>query len=118
MTRLENGEKRVVTGESLGFLATLHGIKSKTTGTPNPEGPVIPPYWAIAADDKIPGRAAPLYPVKSTCCHNYLSQANIIINSETLKTKAIMDWEHVGFWPEWSDMRIWEKGIGTVWGEG
>lgn len=48
---LEEGEKRVVTEELLGYLAILHRIKSKTTGSPDPKGPVIPPYRAMAADD-------------------------------------------------------------------
>ena len=107
---LEEGEKRVVTEELLGYLAILHRIKSKTTGSPDPKGPVIPPYRAMAADD-----TRDTWPRKTSdkeeyvFCHNDLSQANIIVDPETLKIKAIVDWEYAGFWPEWFKMRIWER---------
>lgn len=56
-------------------------------------------------------------------CHNDLSQANIIVGPETLKIKAIVDWEYAGFWPEWvQDAHLGESwaecGPGAVWGEG
>lgn len=107
---LEEGEKRVVTEELLGYLAILHRIKSKTTGSPDPKGPVIPPYRAMAADD-----TRDTWPRKTSdkeeyvFCHNDLSQANIIVDPETLKIKAIVEWEYAGFWPEWFKMRIWER---------
>lgn len=110
MMRLEEGEKRVVTGELLGFLATLHSIKSNITGSPEAEGPVIPPYRAMTADDKDtwPRRTSPSGE-EYVFCHNDLSQANIIVDPETLKIKAMVDWEYAGFWPEWFEMRIWER---------
>lgn len=33
-------------------------------------------------------------------CHNDLSAHNVIVNPETLKVNAIIDWEYAGFFPE------------------
>ena len=33
-------------------------------------------------------------------CHNDLSAHNVIVNPETLKVNAIIDWEFAGFFPE------------------
>jgi hypothetical protein len=33
-------------------------------------------------------------------CHNDLSPYNIIVDSATLKVKAIIDWEYAGFYPQ------------------
>jgi aminoglycoside phosphotransferase len=33
-------------------------------------------------------------------CHNDLSTHNVIVDPETLKVKAIIDWEYAGFYPE------------------
>ena len=51
MTRLSEGEKRVVTGKLLRYVDMLHSIESKTTGSPKIEGPVIPPYRAMNTDE-------------------------------------------------------------------
>ncbi|ODM24058.1 hypothetical protein SI65_01648 [Aspergillus cristatus] len=112
MTGLSKGEKKVVTEELLRYVDMLHRIKSKTTGSPDPEveGPVIPPYRAMAADDR-----KYTWPRKTSdkeeyvFCHNDLSQANVIVDAKILKIKAIVDWEYAGFWPEWFEMRIWER---------
>lgn len=32
-------------------------------------------------------------------CHNDLSMNNVIVDSKTLKIKAIVDWEYAGFFP-------------------
>lgn len=33
-------------------------------------------------------------------CHSDLSAHNVIVNPETLKINAIIDWEYAGFFPE------------------
>jgi aminoglycoside phosphotransferase len=33
-------------------------------------------------------------------CHNDLSTHNIIVDPETLKVKAVIDWEYAGFYPQ------------------
>jgi aminoglycoside phosphotransferase (APT) family kinase protein len=32
-------------------------------------------------------------------CHNDLSQQNVIVDPDTLKIRAIIDWEYAGFFP-------------------
>ena len=86
---LEKRKKRVVTGELLGYLARLHRTKADTTGSPDPEGPVIPPYRVMTADDRDTWPAAPLHPVKSTCFFTTISHRYIIVDPETLNIKAI-----------------------------
>ncbi|KAK4235309.1 hypothetical protein C8A03DRAFT_17940, partial [Achaetomium macrosporum] len=43
------------------------------------------------------------------CCHNDLSQDNVIVNPETLKVDAIIDWKYGGFWPEWFGEPRWSE---------
>lgn len=33
-------------------------------------------------------------------CHNDLSTHNVIVDPETIKVKAIIDWEYAGFYPQ------------------
>lgn len=33
-------------------------------------------------------------------CHNDLSTYNVIVDPETLKVKAVIDWEYAGFYPQ------------------
>ena len=42
-------------------------------------------------------------------CHNDLGQHNVIVDPETLKIKAIIDWEFSGFFPHWFEAPLWEK---------
>lgn len=42
-------------------------------------------------------------------CHNALGQHNVIVDPESLKINAIIDWEFGGFWPEWFERRFWER---------
>jgi hypothetical protein len=38
-----------------------------------------------------------------------LGQHNIIVNPETLKINAIINWEFGGFWPKWLERCFWER---------
>lgn len=42
-------------------------------------------------------------------CHNDLSQHNAIVDPETLKIRAVVDWEYGGFYPEWFEQRFFER---------
>ncbi|KAK1765114.1 hypothetical protein QBC33DRAFT_572087 [Phialemonium atrogriseum] len=42
-------------------------------------------------------------------CHNDLGQHNVIVDPETLKINAIIDWEYGGFWPEWFEQPYWKR---------
>jgi len=42
-------------------------------------------------------------------CHNGFSQQNVIVDPETLKIKAIIDWEYTGFYPSYFDAPFFER---------
>ncbi|KAG8405238.1 hypothetical protein J3458_021903 [Metarhizium acridum] len=42
-------------------------------------------------------------------CHNDLGQHNVIVDPETLKIQAIIDWEFGGFWPAWFERPFWKR---------
>ncbi|TWU71295.1 hypothetical protein ED733_001955 [Metarhizium rileyi] len=42
-------------------------------------------------------------------CHNDLSEYNIIVNPETFKIAAIIDWEHAGFFPKYFEAPIYTR---------
>ena len=46
---------------------------------------------------------------KYVFCHNDLSQQNIIVDPESLKIKAIIDWEYAGFFPAEFEMPFFER---------
>lgn len=42
-------------------------------------------------------------------CHNDLSANNVIVDPDTLKIKAIIDWEYAGFFPPEFDMPYFRR---------
>ncbi|OAA64973.1 Aminoglycoside phosphotransferase [Cordyceps fumosorosea ARSEF 2679] len=78
MAELTPEQRAIVAKEVEGHLETLRGLASDTWG--GPDG---------------------LRPVKDLVfCHGDLSAHNVIVDPETLKVKAIIDWEHAGFYPK------------------
>lgn len=41
-------------------------------------------------------------------CNNNLSQQNIIVNPQSLKILAIIDWEYAGFYPEFFERPLYK----------
>lgn len=126
MTGFSKGEKKVVTEELLRYVDMLHRIKSKTTGNPDPEaeGPVIPPYRVMAADDR-----KDTWPRKTSdkeeyvFCHNDLSQANAIVDAKTFHDQSDRGLGVRGVLARMvRDAHLEESwaecGPGEVWGEG
>ncbi|KAL4950838.1 kinase-like domain-containing protein [Aspergillus filifer] len=107
MSQLSEGQKRIVCIELRQHLATLHAIKSNTTG--GPSGLVIPPYRVMKCSVKDD------WPIRSSdnaeyvFCHNDLSQPNVIVDPDTLKIRAIIDWEYAGFFPEYFEAPFYER---------
>lgn len=107
MSRLSEDQKKIVRGELCRHLATLHEIRSKTTG--GPSGIVIPPYRVMKCTDN------DNWPVRSSesaeyvFCHNDLSQPNIIVDPDTLRIRAIIDWEYAGFFPKYFEAPFYER---------
>ncbi|KAI0395401.1 kinase-like protein [Xylariaceae sp. FL0594] len=100
-------QKAVVRRELESHLATL-----KKTLTFNrlggPSGIVIPPYRVLRRTEPETDhqwrRLKPSDQKEYVFCHNDLSQQYVIVDPDTLKINAIIDWEYAGFYPasfEW-----------------
>ncbi|KAJ5808415.1 hypothetical protein N7474_009684 [Penicillium riverlandense] len=107
MKSLTDDQKKVVEVELHQHLATLRKLKSNTIG--GPSGIVIPPYRVMrySKHDLLPRRQSESD--EFVFCHNDLSQPNIIVDPETLKINAIIDWEYAGFWPEYFEGPFWGR---------
>ncbi|KJR87267.1 uncharacterized protein SPSK_01927 [Sporothrix schenckii 1099-18] len=104
-------QKDVVTKELMVHLATLKSLRSDTPGVPG-QTLLCPPLrmhrdfwkshtcWRPKAD---------LPKGDYVFCHNDLSQYNVLVDPETLKINAIVDWEYAGFWPEWFERPYWTR---------
>lgn len=107
MSDLKEEEKRLVAAELNQHLATLHQIKSRKIG--GPSGILIPPYRVMyhTKNDMWPPQtsANPEY----VFCHNDLSQGNVIVDPQTLKIKAIIDWEYAGFFPQYFEAHFYQR---------
>lgn len=110
MKDLAETDKKVVEKELLKHLETLHSLRSDTPGIPG-ETLLCPPQrvfggwkkdscWRLKKD-------APKG--EYVLCHNDLGQHNIIVDTDTLKINAIIDWEFGGFWPEWFEKPYYER---------
>jgi hypothetical protein len=81
----------------------LHGAKLRTLASMHmggPSGIVIPPYRVLRhAENESCWNLQPSTTREYVFCHNDLSQENVIVDPETLKIKAILDWEYAGFYP-------------------
>lgn len=102
MASLTEHQKATVQQELKGHLATLQTLKSSRLG--GPSGIVIPPYRVLLCTDVDNWQLKPSDHEEYVFCHNDLSQYNIIVNPDTLKITAIIDWEYAGFFParfEW-----------------
>ncbi|CAH0054138.1 unnamed protein product [Clonostachys solani] len=101
-------KKDLVRAEVEKHLHTLHNLRSKTVG--GPSGLLIPPrsvmestkhdLWVLQPSGKEEEYAF---------CHNDLSEYNVIVNPETFKIAAIIDWEHAGFYPEYFEAPIYTR---------
>lgn len=102
MSQLTEDQKAVVREELQGHLATLQTLKSNRLG--GPSGIVIPPYRVLRRTEIDHWHLKPLDHDEYVFCHNDLSQQNVIVDPDTLKINAIIDWEYAGFYParfEW-----------------
>ena len=107
MSNLSEDQKRVVRTEVEQHLATLRGITSDTIG--GLSGIVIPPYRVMRLSDRDEWPRKVSKGGKYVFCHNDLSQHNIIVDPQTLKIRAIVDWEYAGFFPEYFERSFYER---------
>ncbi|KAJ5459268.1 hypothetical protein N7530_011212 [Penicillium desertorum] len=107
MSDLSEDQKSVVRTEVEQYLSILRGIKSDTIG--GPSGIVLPPYRVIRLSDKNEWSRKVSKDSEYVFCHNDLSQHNIIVDPQTLKIRAIIDWEYAGFFPEQFEWPFYER---------
>ncbi|KAK4099079.1 hypothetical protein N658DRAFT_525714 [Parathielavia hyrcaniae] len=111
MTHLTAEQKQVVTKELLEHVATLKSLRSDTPG--------VPGQTLLCAPNRVQSgfwkphscwRPKPdMEKGDYVFCHNDLGQHNVIVDPETLKINAIIDWEYGGFWPEWFEQPYWKR---------
>ncbi|KAI0427138.1 kinase-like protein [Xylaria sp. FL1042] len=97
MSRLTDDQKAVVCGEIQSHLTTLKTLTSNRLG--GPSGIVIPPYRVLRRTELDHWHLKPSDQNEYVFCHNDLSQQNVIVDPDTLKINAIIDWEYAGFYP-------------------
>lgn len=111
MSKLSEDQKEIVLLEVQQHLTTLRGIKSDTIGGSSETGHsgiVIPPHrvMRIAEDDDWQRKVSKNH--EYVFCHNDLSQ-HIVVDPETLKITAIIDWEYAGFYPEYFEGPFYKR---------
>jgi len=111
MNTLDEKDKRVVMDELQQHLATLRALRSDLPGVPG-ESLLCPPQRVTRGRWKINSCWRPREEAKGAdyvFCHNDLGQHNVLVDPETLKINAIIDWEFGGFWPEWFERPFFER---------
>lgn len=95
MAQLREDQNGVVRAEVQRYLDTLPRIKARSIG--GPSGLVIPPYRVMESTENEEWSLRPSEDCEYVFCHNDLSQSNVIVDLQTLKINAIIDWECAGF---------------------
>ncbi|OAL74410.1 hypothetical protein A7D00_2443 [Trichophyton violaceum] len=107
MDRLTEDQKARVESELEKHIQNLHALRSSKIG--GPTGLVIPPYRAMQKsfnDDWEPQQSDK---DDFVFCHNDLSQNNVIVDPNSLKIRAIIDWEYAGFYPAYFDRSFFRR---------
>lgn len=109
MRELEHKDKEVVMKEVEQHVATLQTLRSEFPGVPG-ESLLCPPQRVTSNQWKINSCWRPKG-IKGdyVFCHNDLGQHNVIVDPQTLKIRAIIDWEFGGFWPQWFEKPFWKR---------
>ena len=102
MADLSDEGKLVVRKELEQHLTTLRTLRSDRLG--GPSGIVIPPYRVMQRTETNHWLLSHARDEEYVFCHNDLSQHNVVVDPDTLRITAIIDWEYAGFFPrrfEW-----------------
>jgi len=112
MASLKDDEKPKVMKELEGYLEVMHGMKSNSMG--GFAGVACLPYRLAMAvreagmeDEAMKFHNPGTY--EFVLCHNDISQHNIIVDKETHKINAIIDWEYAGFYPKEFDGAFYKR---------
>ncbi|ATY65472.1 kinase-like domain [Cordyceps militaris] len=109
MEELDEGGKKIVEKELNQHMETLQRLKSSTWGGPG--GKVLPPWRILKNSDRRPWKLKQREEGDLVFCHNDLSAYNVIVDPETLKIRAIIDWEYAGYYtPEFEQKYFKRKG--------
>jgi hypothetical protein len=111
MRDLPEPDKEVVKDELLEHIKTLQSLCSHVPGVPGQEL-LCPPLRINTGNWKVNSCWKPRADLQTqdyVFCHNDLGQHNIIVDPETLKINAIIDWEYAGFWPKWFEGEFWKR---------
>ncbi|KAH0592758.1 hypothetical protein MHUMG1_09403 [Metarhizium humberi] len=108
MEKLAQQDKEVVMKEIERHVTTLQALRSDLPGVPGesllcPPGRVTGIYW------KVNSCWRPREKGEYVFCHNDLREHNVIVDPETLKIRAIINWEFGGFWPAWFERPFWKR---------
>lgn len=114
MDDIENVEDRAkVIAQLDSFVEQLAALRSATIRgfAPQPCWPyAITSYRQIAAPLQFRVDHEKGYPL----CHGDLHQANVIVDPDTMQVKAVLDWEHCGFYPPELDASRYKLDSDTV----
>ena len=102
---LESREKEIGFAEIANHLDTLRTLKSNRMG--GITGLILPPYRVLLETKNDEWQVAHSDIEEYAFCHNDLSQSNVLVNPDTLKITAILDWEYSGFYPPQFERRIY-----------
>ncbi|KAI6609785.1 hypothetical protein MCOR14_012014, partial [Pyricularia oryzae] len=97
MNELDQDQRKKVEKEVEFHLQTLKKLCSAEWG--GPSGIVIPPYRVITDTFRPRWNMQRRDSMDLVFCHNDLSTHNILVDKDTLKINAILDWEYAGFFP-------------------
>ena len=107
MSELLEHQKYIVREDLVRQLAKLHALKSKHLG--GPSGIVIPPYRVLRRTETDDWHLEHSTSDEYVFYHSDLSQQNVIVDPNTLKIKAIIDWEYAGFFPARFDFPFYKR---------
>lgn len=110
MSELDPVDKEVVMKELEQHIATLRSLRSKTPGIPGTS--IICPHYRLFRGWKPLSvwKWKPKPDIEEyVFCHNDVGQHNVLVDTKSLKIKAIIDWEFSGFFPRWFEAALWKQ---------
>jgi tRNA A-37 threonylcarbamoyl transferase component Bud32 len=109
MADLEEGSKPAVMKELQDHIKSMHTLSALRMGGVFPPGFVcLPPRVSRAArvdEDKL----IPFQSDRLVFCHNDLSQHNVLVQRDTHKIQAIIDFEFSGFYPSFFEGHFYRR---------
>jgi len=107
MSTLTDEQREIVKIEVRKHLTTLRGLRPCEIG--GASGLFIPLYRASKKLYRFDWTFPRAQTAEYVFCHGDLAQQNILVDPQTLKITAIVDWEYAGFWPEYFEGMFFER---------